>query len=209
MLSEQADLQFSNSRSMRSRILDFSKSLDTVANSRGKRIWLEKTPGHLHHLDKIESSMNKVKIIHLIRSGKDTVASYWDAFRKYTSENSDWKEAQYYTLDEIASWWLRDINLSIRNLDKENHLFVRYEKLVTDTAGTLKRICNFVQLDYDMDMLEKYSDVSGVYNSPWFDSLHAPIKNQDNTKFFEIFTPAQQQHILEIVNRFDYVNYGI
>ena len=53
----------------------FIRILDILSEEQGKDIWIEKTPRHLHCIDQIEKLLPEPQFIHIIRSGKDVVAS--------------------------------------------------------------------------------------------------------------------------------------
>ncbi|HEY9661548.1 MAG TPA: sulfotransferase, partial [Allocoleopsis sp.] len=56
----------------------FIQSLDQIAAEKDQRIWIEKTPGHLHYIDYIEKLNIDAKFIHIVRNGTDVIASFYE-----------------------------------------------------------------------------------------------------------------------------------
>lgn len=199
----QLDIPDTLPRNITERAQAFVHLMDMVAVSTNNKYWLEKTPGHLHEIEHIKQYVENVVFIHLVRSGTDTVASLWDTFRKFNRENPDWEEAKYSKLDDLAHNWVDAVNISMSYLSDPQHCVLRYGDLVANTEAVMHRICEFIQIDYNDSMLNNYTKTTTHYNEPWHEKVGNKITNYNNSKFYEVFTPAQQALVSSIVNEVD------
>lgn len=83
----------------------YRRILDRVASDRGVRIWLEKTPEHLHYLDLITETIPKVRFIHIVRDGKEVVTSL---FRSIAQGPKVW-QWPIGNLDHYIKRWNSDV----------------------------------------------------------------------------------------------------
>lgn len=107
--------------------------------------WGDKTPNYALHLETIGKCLPEAHFIHLIRDGRDmalSVKGLWFAPGK--------------DIEMIARDWCRRIRIARRQGQNCRHYFeVRYEDLVINAVETLGRICDYINLTYDVGM-EKY-----------------------------------------------------
>ena len=67
-----------------------------VPARRGKQRWAEKTPGYTFHLDLIDELFPNAQYVHVIRDGRDVVASFrdrWGYQAGLRAANSVWRES--------------------------------------------------------------------------------------------------------------------
>ena len=114
----------------------------------GKPRWGDKTPIYVKNMRKIEKALPEARFIHVIRDGRDVALSRW----KRTLGEKDPAPAS-----QVAEGWQRRIRRAQKQGAKLNHyLELRYEDLVTDTEPNLRRICEFLELDWDPVVLRYY-----------------------------------------------------
>lgn len=179
-------------------VRSFVKVLDEATLQQGKDVWLEKTPRHLHYVESIEASAPSAKFIHIIRNGSDVVASLYEVTHKHAEVWGGPRD-----IDRCISRWLQDVQLSKENLQKPNHLLVRYEDLVEETKATLESVCTFVGVPFTKSMLSDYQNASEKVLAPgetWKASVQQPISNANSKKFVELFSPEQREYILERIS---------
>jgi hypothetical protein len=117
---------------------------DLYAEKEGKARWGDKTPRYMRAMPRIERALPEARFIHLIRDGRDVALS--QAERAL--------DGQAPTITEVAERWQRRIQAArAHSAELDNYLEVRYEDLVGDPEGTLRRICRFIDLPYDAAML--------------------------------------------------------
>ena len=59
-------------------------------------------------------------------------------------------------------WQRRVLNARANEFVADRYAEVRYEDLVTDTEATLRRVCEFIELEFDPVMLSYHEQRSGT-----------------------------------------------
>jgi len=171
----------------------FIKILDFLTEEQGKSMWLEKSPQHVFYLEYIEKFVRGAKVIHLLRSGADVVASLYEVTQKYPKS---WGGASW-DIDLCLERWIRAVNLSLRYLDQPNHFIVRYEQLLEDPRVVLRQLCEFIGVEWDETILTNYSVVSERLTlGQGGRSVSPVIPNANSQKFYQLFDATQRQYIL-------------
>ncbi len=171
----------------------FIRILDAIAQEQNRSIWLEKTPGHLYHIETIEALVPEVKFIHLIRAGRDVTASLYAITREY---DNAWDHPM--TVDECIYWWVDAIPRSAKYVGRPGHYYVRYENLVEQTREVLVPICQFLGLEYDDEMLTRYPKVAREItgqHEPWKLGAESPINKRVARSFESVFNEEQRRYI--------------
>jgi hypothetical protein len=173
----------------------FIKILSLLAEEQGKNLVLEKTPDHVYYLESIKKFVSGAKIIHLLRSGADVVASLYEVTHQYPQGFGG-----AWDIDLCIKCWTMAVEISLRHLHQPNHILVRYEHLVEDPHLVLSQLCEFIGVEFDERMLQDYRGVAkqvtlGV--EPWKASASQVIQNANCQKFYQLFDEAQQEYILE------------
>jgi len=122
--------------------------------------WGDKTPFYQRYLRAIENVLPEAHFIHIIRDGRDVALSG----RGLSFVSGD--------LETMARNWTREILLTRMQARACRHyLEVRYEDLVLSTTETLKRICQFIDLQYEPGMenyylnaVERLDELGDTYN---------------------------------------------
>jgi len=173
------------------RFIDF---LDSKAMSQDKRKWVEKTPNHIICIEYIKKLVPQSKFIHIIRSGKDVIASLYDASYKYPE--STWQV--FRNIDRCIKTWQRYTEISLMFSNHEDHLLISYEDLSSDPKIEAIKICNFLGVSYNSLMLQRYSEVSMnlvTKKEEWKNNVVNPIQSANNKKFLKVFTLEEQLYI--------------
>jgi hypothetical protein len=117
---------------------------DLYAEREGKTRWGDKTPRYMRAMPRIQRALPEARFIHLIRDGRDVALS--QAERAL--------EGEAPAMAEVAERWRRRISTARKHAGElDSYLEVRYEDLVADPDATLRRICEFIELDFDPAML--------------------------------------------------------
>jgi hypothetical protein len=113
------------------------------AAKHGKPRWGDKTPHYVHHIEHLLRVWPAARFVVLVRDGRDVALSLK---RMPFGPNNAWAAAQ---------WWARGIRAGERA--QEQHpdavLTVRYEDVVRRPAAHVARVCAFLGLAFDEDML--------------------------------------------------------
>jgi hypothetical protein len=128
----------------------------------GKR-WFDKTPQNVYGVTKIIRDFPEVKFIHIIRDPFDVVASLKEGKVMKMPQTIG---AAHYWLDAIAS-----MNMVKRAYPKKVHE-LHYEDFGTDFDGAIKKICDFLDEDYqeaffkEIKVTPKVHDISNILTPP-------------------------------------------
>jgi len=120
---------------------------ELYAAEQGKPRWGDKTPRYMRAMPRIARALPEARFVHLIRDGRDVALSQ----RERVIDN------ETATMAAMAERWQRRIIAAregAAEIRADAYLEVRYEDLVGDTEATLRRICEFVELDFDPAMLD-------------------------------------------------------
>ena len=114
----------------------------------------EKTPRHAFYMTEIDEDFPDSKIIHCVRDPRDVVHSMKS--RAWSAGDSPYKSAAR----------CRDVYETVPPQGVADHVHeVRYEDLIRDPEGTLRRVCDFLGEPYDPAML-RYDELgSAAYHA--------------------------------------------
>ncbi|CAB3778803.1 sulfotransferase [Pararobbsia alpina] len=122
-----------------------------IAKSNGKAICIEQTPWYGQRIDILTELFPRAKYIHMVRDGRDVAISF--------SRTPWWHKNIEHNLLRWAAE-INKINSSCALMLKpEQVLVVRYEDFVEQTESEVKKICEFLGVQYDRSMLEPQSNI--------------------------------------------------
>ena len=117
----------------------------TYAEREGKSRYGDKTPGYVKEMRRIQRVLPEARFVHIIRDGRDVSLSHL---------RMNWGPESY---PESARLWRNRIRKARKMAPSVNHYMeVHFEDLVADTEGALRRVCDFIELDFDPVMLGYY-----------------------------------------------------
>lgn len=141
-----------------------------IASARdGKSRWGDKTPRHIYRIPEILGRYPEAKVICMVRDGRAVVASYrdWrnqggfdlekDPGHKRALEEEQKRSRASYDLVIASLLWAASVNGAVAARDRfgEGRVLVqRYEDLVADPEGTIRRIADWLGVAFDPAMLE-------------------------------------------------------
>lgn len=122
-------------------------------------------------LQKYIHAWPNAQFLHIIRDGRDVVASQM-------IEHSTWG---YSNIEEAAKGWVDIIKKSRKYAKFYPLLEVRYEDLVTQPKATIQRILKFLGIPWHDDLLRhhevNHTLYKNPYNHPSIDTIVRPINN--------------------------------
>ncbi len=122
----------------------------TYAEREGKTRYGDKTPGYVKEMRRIQRVLPEARFVHIIRDGRDVSLSHL---------RMNWGPESYA---ESARLWRNRIRKARKMAPDVNHYMeVRFEDLVGDTEGVLRRVCDFIELDFDPVMLDYHERAEG------------------------------------------------
>ncbi len=122
----------------------------TYAEREGKTRYGDKTPGYVKEMRRIQRVLPEAHFVHIIRDGRDVSLSHL---------RMNWGPESYA---ESARLWRNRIRKARKMAPDVNHYMeVRFEELVGDTEGVLRRVCDFIELEFDPVMLDYHERAEG------------------------------------------------
>jgi LPS sulfotransferase NodH len=127
------------------------------AMNQGKPRFGDKTPGYSGSMRAIEGVLPEARFVHIVRDGRDVALSVMS------------RSLKERTVPELAKRWKRRIKRTQQQGAKvEHYLEIRYEDLIADTEAELRKVCDFLELEWDEAMLayherasERMAEMSG------------------------------------------------
>ena len=113
---------------------------DAAAEKAGAARWGDDTPSYLKRMRRIQRALTEARFIHVVRDGRDTLAA---------------RPSEINTGAAIATGqrWNKKVRSARVQAHLMNHLLeVRYEELIADPEKELRRVCEFIELDFDPAM---------------------------------------------------------
>ncbi len=128
------------------------------AASKGKPRYGDKTPGQVMRIPALAEMFPEGRFIHVIRDGRDVLLSNL--------------ETRFGSADvaEGALVWRRVVAEGQRagaELGPDRYCEIRYEDLLDDPEGQVRRLADFSLLDYHGDMLRYFEQGSEIVGSAW------------------------------------------
>ncbi len=102
----------------------------------GKSLWVEKTPSNARYIRWFLAAFPSGRFIHLVRDPRDVLLSL---MRRHPEKGY---------LHGVETWLMAVCPVHAQRHDPRV-LEVRYEDLVTDTAGVMHRVCAFLGVEYE------------------------------------------------------------
>jgi hypothetical protein len=149
-------------------------------------IWGEHSPIHTLYAPWIYNIFPKARYIHVLRDGRDVIASMVE--RKYTLEYSTerWKATveRTHALGE--------------KLLPDQFLEIRYEDLVSKPEDTLRQVSSFVGIDYSQQMLDYWKLPTTVEHKfmEHHRNLSKPVFTSSIGQWKQRLTEDQQKYII-------------
>lgn len=122
----------------------WSAVFSEYAARQNKPYWAEKTPDNCNYPFLFHRWFKNLKMIHVIRDGRDVACS---AVRR-------WGGSYYKAIDKWADL-LMDALAKQNELPQGVYLNIRYEDLVRDRRATLRRVTDFLGIDFDESILSE------------------------------------------------------
>ena len=148
----------------------FQFLFDNMVNkSKNNVIFGDKTPSYIYHLPLLHKIFPKAKFLHIIRDPRDQAVSAKTA----------WNKSIYLS----ASNWYKSISLvkSYVKQNKINYIELKYEDLIVSPKVYLKKIFNFIDLEFYDDMLKFSKSVENIGQAKGYKLIKKNNFNKFNT----------------------------
>ncbi|MEX2485547.1 MAG: sulfotransferase [Brumimicrobium sp.] len=156
-----------------------------------KEVLGDKTPRNVHKVRSLLDGFPGAKIIHIIRDPRDNVLSSYNK----------WSKNIYRTAHKWQNG-INDFNESLKYTGDQKIHEVKYEDLLTDTNSELKKICQFLGIDYEEGMNELVLEVEnkgGKVDSSNFNKFEDKLSEKKIKKLEEYCMDGLQQYSYRIL----------
>jgi len=124
------------------------------ASGHGKDRWGDKTPVYIESIDQIGAALgDQARFIHLIRDGRDVAVSRGARAVKRGREATPAR-------DEAETWKRRILGAREEAHEVDHYIELRYEDLIADSEAVLRKVCDFIDLEFDPAMLAYHEHAS-------------------------------------------------
>lgn len=153
----------------------YNQIIDNVLTHKEKKYYIEKNTWNILWFDKILKILPESKLIHIYRDPRDVISS----FMNQPWSPTDPYQASVFYEDIINYWW------KIKSqIPKESYCEISLETLVDDTEATLRRLCNFIEVDWNQELLN--IDLSHSHSGRWKKNLSPDQKKIINDKLSDV-----------------------
>lgn len=121
----------------------------------GKSWWGDKTPRYVMNLELLNRLFPGVRLIHLVRDGRDVALSY---------ARCSWGPS---SVRESALYWMTRVGVAHRFMKTHPDMpvcEVRYEDLVREPETALRTICEFIGVHYEDGMLDYHATAESHFS---------------------------------------------
>ena len=116
-------------------------------NAHQKSIWAEKTPANVFCFKAFAKTFENAKLIHIVRHPQDSIASLVN---------------RGMPAFQAVAVYLLSTSAGLNAPDQSLIFTIRYEDLVGAPESTLKQLMNYLELDYEDQMVEADKNVVGT-----------------------------------------------
>jgi hypothetical protein len=151
-----------------------------IAETRNKQIFIEQTPWYGQRLDILNELFPDAKYIHMIRDGRDVAISF--------ARTPWWHDDIGQNLERWHAEVRQIIDSSNKILNPNRILQVRYEDFVEEPESGLRRICEFLGVDFENTVLDTATyidyglyfksnerDISSAALNAWRENKREPV----------------------------------
>lgn len=137
-------------------------------------IWIDHTPANVFYIDELKNIFPDAKLIHIVRDGRDVAKSVIPL---------PWGPN---TIEHVVNWWLIRMAPGLAaETNKDYNIYrVYYEDIITKPETTLRYLCDFLNINYNPDMLS--ANAFQVPNYTKFQhQLVGKSINKNNKNYFD------------------------
>ncbi len=167
--------------------------LKTYLEKQNKQFIGEKDPKNLEYLKIIKSTFPDAKILHIIRDPRDVILS------RVKADWTKYKSKRYHSL--IYRLQYDKAIKDGKTIFDENYFSFQYEKLITDPESMLRKICKFLEVEYESGMLSFYkqsSDIIKGTEQKWKEKCFTPVDGKNLNKWEKKLTDKEIYYIQKI-----------
>lgn len=156
------------------------------------RVWGDQSPLHTFYLSYIDKIFPEAKYVHLLRDGRDVISSM---VKRHGND---------YLYEAVHRWKtsIKKTDVFQKTVGSGRYIEVRYEDLVQDSEVTLKRISQFINIEYTPRMLDYWklpTTMEHKYNL-YHQNLGKPVFTSSIGKWQERLSQEQQDYVMKNIS---------
>ena len=173
-------------------VRDIVAFLDALAQGKDRDVWVEKTPRHVLHATRIQTLVPSSRFLHMVRDGRDVVASIVDRARKFPDRFGRQADPAY----GIAQW-NRSMRATEAAMRRPGHHVIHYHALASRPRESLEALCASIGIDFEEEMLQEQDGSNFILqDEAWKKRLTGPIQ-PSASKFKNLFDERTRYRINE------------
>ena len=140
-------------------LLVYELFLNTITFENKSNISCEQTPKNMYYLDEILSHFPDARVINLVRDQRDVLLSQKNKWkRKFLGASSiPFSEAirsfvNYHPL-LTSKVWVSSLQYTRKYKKHKRVKIVKFEELLVNSEGVIKELCEFLEIDFQKEML--------------------------------------------------------
>ena len=146
--------------------------------------WLEKTPRNILNFDQLMASDIPFKLIQIVRDGRDVIVS------KHPNR------AHAYWVPQGR--WISTVERGLKYKDHPQVHTLRFEDLILDYEPTIKKILDYLEVDYHPQMKDWHQFATFRKSNAWKTNKVQPLMSNKIGQWQE---PEHQEHINKFMQR--------
>lgn len=154
----------------------------------GNKKLLVKRPNANLYIDLLKKSFSGIKIIDIVRDGRDVAAS------AKKSPHLTWP------VGFSARQWKKIVNKSEGYKNKPNFIQVKYEDLINNPLETVNSIFRFLNLN-EIRNIEKFYEKEEIKNNKKADNSNRPLNMASIGKWKKEITPKEKKIFMKIAGK--------
>lgn len=160
-----------------------------------KQITLEKTPSNLFHIENIRQLVPNARFIHIHKNPEENIASLWKVHTKY---HEQWGKL---SIEQCIKKYFRYHLESLNHQNALHNFHLQYDTLVSNTERTLERLCKWIDIEYQQDMLSHYKNQTQLMTEKeiWKTTITEPIYKRSS--FDSLFNEKEKEYIKQYIEQ--------
>lgn len=158
---------------------------ETGAKQTKAHTWINKSMQNIHYAHEMEASGIHPFYIYLYRDGRDVALSFKKAI---VGEKHIYSIAQCWQRDQAACLQLQS------KIEPSRFIAIRYEDIIEHAEIELKKLCRFLDIEYNPQAMEYYkskeSDHTSAAGKMW-ENVKRPILRNNKNKFMHELTSEE------------------
>jgi N-[(2S)-2-amino-2-carboxyethyl]-L-glutamate dehydrogenase len=155
------------------------KFSDMCLKQTGKNRWVDKTARNIHTISNLINIFPNAKFIHVLRDGKDVIASLKTHKKRW--KNPDTKKIEntgfIMPIDLSIQRWKKSVQDFEKIKDFHQVITVKYEDLIYNNRKEIIRVCDFLEINFQDAMMDFHE-----IHTPYRDAHNKFIQNIEATK---------------------------